>query len=205
MRLNCIIDTCSCIYLSNAEFQQKNLLKHLIEITNLNYSHEVHKEILDHVDKGLPKFIQDPKLRVRPRKWNVSEYQRRILGKTLASRKRRGNRGEVDNFIVSLDLLHHIKKGAIVFITDDKKAMNGTIGQWFSAFPGLQHWSSYDVILYLYAMKVIPSKDIAIELVRDLNAITKIEEGSSEEMTVALQKQLKEINDKLEKIGRLYN
>lgn len=205
MKLNCIVDTCSCIYLSHAEYHQKTLLKHLSDATNLNYSHEVHREIIDHRSKGLPAFITDAKYMVNTRKYSITKYQQKMLGKTLTSRKPGGSRGEVDNFLLSLDLLHHIKKGAIIYITDDKKAMNGVIGEWLPAFPGIQFWSSYDVLLFLYAHHVIPSKEIAFELLRDLNSVARVQEGVSEELNSKLQKLLTEMNKKFEKVSRIFS
>lgn len=208
MKLNCIIDTCSCVFLSNAEFKQKNLLKYLNDAANLSYSPEVHKEITDHYkkgDKGLPTFIKDKRFKIPTKRWNIETYQNKMLGKNLPSRKRKGNRGEIDNFLLSLDLMHHIQKGGIVYITDDKKAINGVIGEWLPAFPGIQYWSSYDVILFLYAKSIIPSKDIAFDMVRDLNSVARLEEGISEDLNMRLQKLLKDMNNKIEKVSRIYS
>ena len=140
---------------------------------------------------------------MKPQKQNVSAYQIKMLGRSLPSRKPGGSRGEVDNFIIAVDQLHHIKKGAMIYITDDTKAINGIIGDWLPSFPGIQCWTSYDVLLFLYARQIIPSKDIAIEMLRDLNSVARVEEGVSEALNIKLQKILMQMNKKIEKISRI--
>ncbi|WP_199142029.1 hypothetical protein [Pedobacter sp. ASV12] len=127
-----------------------------------------------------------------------------MVGQVLPQRKKGGSRGEVDNFILSIDLLHHTKKGAMVYITDDKKAIKGKIGEWIPAFPGVQMWTSYDVLLFLYAHNVIPTKAIAVNLIRDLNAVTTKYEPRSEELTARIQKLVTQVRDKIEKVSSIF-
>src|SRR5690606_25981268 len=136
----------------------KNLLKYLDEVADLKFSPEVRKEIIEHQNLGIPKFLVKDKYLLKPRRESISSYQMKMLGKTLPSRKPGGSRGEVDNFILAIDQLHHIKRGAMIYITDDSKAINGIIGEWLPSYPGIQCWTSYDVLLFLYAGRVIPSK-----------------------------------------------
>lgn len=206
MKLNCIIDTCSCIYLSYAEFQQSTLLRHLHNVANLNYSKEVYLEIQDHKDKGLPAFIQNQRLILKTLKYSMDDYEMRMLARVLPSRKKKGSKGEIDNFLLTIDQLHHMKKGAVVFITDDETAINGILQAWLPSFPALKLWSSYEVVLYLYAEKVIPSKDIAVEMIKDLIATTapKISDRS-ENTTKKLTAQLKTYNHRIENISKTLN
>jgi len=90
----------------------------------------------------------------------------------LLSRQKNANKGEVDNFIVSIDQLHEINKNSVVFITDDEKALRGILSEWLQAFPAISIWSSYEVVLYLYAQNSIPSKDIALEMIQEIIAFT---------------------------------
>jgi hypothetical protein len=205
MKLNCIIDTCSCVYLVNAEFSQKTLLSHLNENVNINFSREVHLEIRDHKDKGLPTFLQGEKLKVVPQKFSMDAYEQRMLGKTLPSRKPSGSKGEVDNFLVSIDQAHHLKKYPAVFITDDEKAINGTLSEWLPSFPAIRVWSSFEVVLYLYAQKKIPSKDIAVEVLKALISFMGRAGERSEKFTAKLQKQLATYNKRIENISNLLN
>ena len=206
MRINCIIDTCSCIYLTKAEFRQKPLLRHLHETANLNYCREVSLEVRDHSDKGLPTFIQHDKLKIRTEKHSMDDYERKMLGKTLPSRKKGGNKGEVDNFLVAVDQVHYLKKSAPVFITDDENSLNGILSGWIDSFPAIKVWTSFEVILFLYAEKVIPSKDIAVDLLREIISFkAKAAGGRSEDLTNKLTKTLALYNKRIENIGKLLN
>lgn len=171
MKLNCIIDTCTCIYLSNAEFRQKSLLKHLAQRTNISYTNEILQELRDHRNKGLDEFILDKKYKAGTQKYSLPEYERRLYGSTMVSRAPGGNKGEIDNFALSIDQLHHLKMSSAVFITDDDNAINGNLSKWIKAFPSIQVWSSYEVILYLLAEKIIPSADIANDMIQEIIAI----------------------------------
>lgn len=204
MKLNCIIDTCSCLCLNQAEFRQNSLLYYLNGKAFLNYSNEVEIELRDHRQKGLPNFIYDAKRKVRPMKFSMNEYERRMLGKTLVSRVKNGNKGEADNYIVSVDQLHEIKKNSIIFITDDKKAIRGILAEWIPSFPGIKIWTSYEVVLYLYAESSIPSKEIALEMIQEIIAFTapKINERS-EKTTGELIAIRKDYSKRIEKISSL--
>lgn len=206
MKLNCVIDTCSCVYLSRVEFRQKTLLRHLFDSVTLCVSKEVSLEITDHKDKGLPKFIQNRALVTQPQKHTMNDYETRMMGKVLPSRKKKGDKGEIDNFIVAIDQIHHMKKGMMVYITDDQNAINGNLDRWIDAFPAIRYWTSYDVVLFLYAEKIIPSKDIALEMVKDIIATTAPELSERSEKTAAkITKTLSDYNRKIDNISRIFN
>lgn len=168
MKLNCIIDTNTCIHLSNTGFRQKTLLEYFNSKAFLCYSKEVHLELRDHKDKNLPAFIHNQKRKLPTGLYSISEYEKRLVGKQLLSRKKKGDKGEIDNFLVSVDQIHHFKKSNVIYITDDEKASNGFIKDWIGSFPTISFWTSYDVILFLYAERIIPSKDIAKDIMQDI-------------------------------------
>jgi hypothetical protein len=91
-----------------------------------------------------------------------------MVEKLLSSRTHGNNKGEIDNFAVSIDQVHHLKVNPIIYITDDKKALRGLLSDFFPAFPALSVWTSLDVVLYLYAENIIPSKDIAMEMIQSI-------------------------------------
>lgn len=203
MKLNCIIDTCSCLCLANAEFMQNSLLYYLNGKAHLNYSNEVHIELRDHNSKGLPLFIHDKRNRISSIKYSINEYERRMLGKTLASRSK-NDKGEIDNFIISVDQLHQINKNSIIFITDDKKAIRGILSDWIDAFPAIKFWTSYEVVLYLYAENSIPTKEIALEMIQEIISFTApLPEDRSEKTTAELISIKKNYSKKIDKIDCL--
>jgi hypothetical protein len=194
------------VYLANAEFMQKTLLKHLYDNVNVNFCREVHLEILEHKDKGLPKFIQKGHLKIRSHKFSIDNYETRMLGKILPSRKKGGNKGEIDNFIVAVDQIHFLKKYPPVFITDDEKALNGSLLEWLNSFPAIRVWTSYEVVLYLYAQQLIPSKDIALDVIKELVAFKgRAATDKTPELTSKLTKILAKYNKRLEYIAQLLN
>lgn len=206
MKLNCIIDTCSCIILSNADFRQRTLLDHFNTCANLNFSAEVHLELRDHADKNLPRYIHDNKRKLRTIKFSMNEYERRMIGKVLNSRVSKENKGEIDNFLVSIDEIYNNGKSSVIFITDDENAVNGVLSKWLDSFPVINLWSSYEVILFLYAKKIIPTKDVAVDLIKAIIHFTAPEpRNRSQETTAKLTKLLASYNRKLDNINTLLN
>lgn len=207
MKLNCIIDTCSSITLSNVSFFQKAVLKFFNDKANLNYCKEVSIELRDHKDKDLPVFILNSQRVQSLRKCSIEEYERKMLGRVLVSRAPKGNKGEIDNFLLSVDQVHEIKKNSVIYITDDKKALGGILKDWLLSFPTISVWTSFEVILYLYAERVIPSKDVANDLIQDLINFTS---PRSSERSVSTTQELmtlkKQYSSRLEMISKLiYN
>ncbi|MHB1178599.1 MAG: hypothetical protein ACYCZO_09740 [Daejeonella sp.] len=163
-------------------------------------------EIVDHKDKGLPPFIQSRKLILKPVRYTVDQYEVKMLGKTLPTRRKKGDKGEVDNFIVAIDQVHQIKRGVLIYITDDGSALKGILNVWMDAFPAIKYWSSYDVVLYLYAENIIPSKDVAVEMIKDVIAASAPKIGErSQKVTDKLTQILKSYNQRIEHISQLFN
>jgi len=130
VKLRCIIDTSSCICLSNAEFSQKTLLAHFKNFADIGYCKEVSIELRDHKDKNLPSFLFDRRSKIKTTKFSMDQYEIRMLSKVLPSRKAKGNKGEIDNFLLSVDQSYHIKLGPIIFLTDDNSAVKGVLADW---------------------------------------------------------------------------
>jgi hypothetical protein len=172
MKLSCIIDACSYINLGSSSFGKKTILNYLDNHVNLKYPSEVNLEILDHYNRTLPTFLRRRRGIINPSKYSTSEYEKRMLGKSLPRRKKGGNKGEVDCFLLSIDQIHYFKKAGVIFITDDMTALRGILNEWIESFPGLSVWSSLDVILFLYMEKVIPSADIALDMIKNIVSLT---------------------------------
>lgn len=205
MKLNCIIDTCSSIALSNISLFQKGVLKFFNDKAYLSYCKEVGIEVRDHRDKNLPVFILNKAQSFS--RCAVEDYERKMLGHVLVSRAPKGNKGEIDNFLLSVDQIHQIKKNNVIYITDDKKALGGVLKDWLPSFPAISVWTSFEVILYLYAEKVIPSKDVANDLIQDLINFTSPRPGErSDSTTQELMKLKKQYGSRLDMISKLlYN
>jgi len=166
MKPNCIIDTNSMIYLNNASSGRMHLLKELKNCVSLKFCNEVHLEIVDHYYDGMPGFLSRLRHVDSPKRFKMDEYERKMLGNVLPSRERKGNKGEINSFLLAVDKIHHLKITPIILITDDLKALNGHMNSWLRAFPSIKIWSSFDVILFLYAERILGSISYAEESLR---------------------------------------
>jgi hypothetical protein len=166
MKLNCIIDTCSYINLGSSSFGSKTLLGCLYNHVKLKYPTEVNNEIVDHYNNELPSYLRRRRGILNPSKYTTNNYETRMLGRVLPIRRVGGNKGEVDCFLLAIDQIHHFKSAGVILITDDLNAQRGILNEWIESFPALKIWNSLDVILFLYAEKVIPSSDIATDMLK---------------------------------------
>ncbi|WP_218126636.1 hypothetical protein [Siphonobacter aquaeclarae] len=172
----------------------------------LTFSNEVHIEIMDHQNKGIEKIIQNKKLVRHPSRQNIDSYEQRLLSKRLPSRAPGGSKGEVDNYIVAVDLSHHLKRGITIYISDDEKALNGTLSDWKLAFPCIHFWTSCDVVLFLYANNIIPSKDIARDMIKDILSVSAPpQEKRSVKTTGNIVNRTVKYNSLIDKIYQLFN
>jgi hypothetical protein len=211
MKFNCVIDTCSYINLHQVDFNRKPLLGYLYGQVNILFSPEVNKEIEDHFEEGMPSSSERRNNVFIARKFPINEYERRILGRSLRSRTDNGwtkkndkDKGEVDNFILSIDQIHHLRKIGIVFITDDMACLRGVLKDWIQSFPTISTWTSYEVVVFLYIENVIPSRDLAIDLIRELqtkNAPPVAQRTA--QFTQELIKQFQSYDTKLKTISKL--
>jgi hypothetical protein len=202
MKLNCIIDTCSCIILSNVHFRQKKLISYLNSKAFLNFSKEVKLELTDHRSKNIPHFLlhKDYQNLIKN---NYGIYEEKLVGRKMISRIAKGSKGEIDNFILSIDYIHNSKKNSVILISDDN---NSIINDWVEAFPVIKTWTSFDVILFLYTEKIIPSKEMAIDLIKELIHFTYHSETTrSQKTTEKVTKILTSYNKKIEKINNYFN
>lgn len=211
MKFNCIIDTCSYVNLHQVDFNRRSLLKYLVNKVNIIFSPEVNKEIDDHFEDGMPSNRERKDCVLISRQFTINEYERRIIGRSLKSRRDKGwnkkndkNKGEIDNFIISVDQAHHFKKVGIIFLTDDQNCLRGVLKDWLQSFPTVSVWTSYEVVLYLYIENVIPSADLAIELIRELQTknAPPINQRTPE-FTQTLIQQFKSYDLKMKTISKL--
>jgi len=211
MKIDCIIDTSSCIILSNSEFQQTSLLTHLKARSNFQFSHEVELELDDHRPKDLPSFLFRGGKTINTRLHTIEAYEKRMVGKALTSRAQRkltgearNNKGEIDNYAVAIDQVHHIKRGSLIYITDDKKAINSFAAEYSEAFPAIRLWTSFDVLLFMYADSIIPSRDIALEMLQALIYFSNSDTSNhTEKTTNELTKKIMTYTKRIDLISKL--
>ncbi len=208
MKFTCFIDASSYINLTHDDsyLNGKTLLDLLSEITTIKFCSEVNFEISRRSNSLTPN--------VEKRKSNVyflkykkiktyKEYESRLYDSI--SKKGDKNIGERQNLAVTIDCYLNKKIKGLIFLTDDKKAVNGILDEALTSFPILNIWNSFDVILFLYLENRHFTIDIAKGAVRSLNA--EIAKGSSSNTDhKKTQKRIKIFRDyyvRLDRVKRL--
>jgi hypothetical protein len=169
MKFEFIIDACSFINLGAIQVGNsgESLLDLIQRSGKISIVGEVDKEIYDHYSRNLPSYLRRRRHVKSTNRMKIGVYEKIIAGSVQVSRKSK-NKGEVDSFALAIDLHSYSKVTSLVFLSDDENAKNGVLRDWIAAFPGILVWSSYDLVLYLYAIGLVPSKDLANSLIRDV-------------------------------------
>ena len=202
MKFNCVIDTSSSIYLYRVHYNRKPLLTYLKSVVNLVISSEVSKEMTDHFIEGMPTIQERQKYITTVRRHSMPEYERRLFGRTYAAREK--NKGEIDNFVVAIDQMHHFRKIGFIFLTDDANCLRGILKDCMESFPTVRIWTSYEVVLFFYIEGIIPSIDLANDAIADLISSTAPALAArSQEFTQKLIKLRADYNSRLKTISKI--
>jgi len=105
------------------------------------------------------------------------------------------DRGEKENLMCLFDHYLDKKKKGLIFLTDDKKALDGQLNHPISSFPLFKVWSSFDVILFLLIEKEI-TKEIAQSAIQDLNAIMATDDEKMDPQKTQLRIQVRATYEK---------
>jgi len=209
VKILCVVDTCSLIYLSEIELANKSLHHWLWDEFDVAYSQAVWDEIQNHMGKmGYSE-------RGFKRKWSrctwplstmstcesalfAPPFSREIETGRCRQCKRpfwksqpfepdlggEKDRGERHNCCVALDAILTNRYQQIIFLTDDDRAIRDYIAPVFDVFPLGSIWSSRDLVIYLFTRhrKRIP-QDAAKNAIQDVvaKAIRSLR-GQPEEM-----------------------
>lgn len=173
MKHTCFIDTSSYVHLSKDDcyVNGKTLLSLFGKEVNLKFSNEVNHEISRHYTNLMPTSHERSskvyKLKNRKIK-TYKEYENRLFdGFSVAGDR---NRGEKFNLAASLDCYLYKKTVGLIYLTDDKNAINSILKEPISCFPVLHIWNSFDVILFLLLRNKYFGIEFAETAIRNLNA-----------------------------------
>ena len=155
-KITCVLDACSYIYLNSSSIlvggSDKTPYEFLIENLNVKISQEVGKEITKHTTTTSRKALNRNNLK-HEYKIKLTHYENVLLnGQSIDDFTQ--DAGEIENFMVSLDLFLK-KKELIIFLTDDKKALREgwLLNELLKTFPYFKTWNSFDFLLYIFTMK----------------------------------------------------
>lgn len=156
-KATCILDTSSIINLDNIKLGRKDILYYVRQFFDVRVCQTIREELQRHTnlvesreinywDRFLSKKTYSPKTLTDDRKVMGPFYS--TPPRTFATR----DRGEHGNARVALELLLTREIGHAVFVTDDEKASNAFLKSMRQSFPGINLWTSADVILYVGAV-----------------------------------------------------
>lgn len=177
--ITCVIDACSYIYLHKSTFplnggKEVTLFKSFTQDKNITIrqSAVVQGEILRHIskiDSGLlesPTKIQNRNYKFGSRR-DINFYDQRLFNNKIATEDE--DAGEKANFAVCLDSFRPTNNKAIIYLTDDKRAIeNKHLKSLAETFPYFLYWTSFDVILFLFFNNKYFSFELAEKSIQDV-------------------------------------
>ena len=175
MKVLCIVDTCSLIYLSEIELANKSLHRWLWDEFDVTYSRAAWNEIQNQMGK-MGQSERGFKREWSQHIWRLStmptcesalfappffrEIETRMCGQCKRpfwksqpfepDLDREEDRGERHNCCVALDAILTKHCQQIIFLTDDDRAIRDYVAPVFDVFPLGSIWSSHDLVLYLF-------------------------------------------------------
>lgn len=177
MRLTCIIDACSYIYLHQSSFtiggEDFSLFKYLTRYVNIKQSNIVNEEISRNFN-GAESALDRAKrnYNFRTRKYTLNDYDDKLFNGEIESES--NDAGEKANLAVIIDSHLNQNKQGLVYLSDDIKAISNasSLSIIFKSFSFFPIWTSFEVIVYLYLVgyKKGFGYDMAKSSVRDLNS-----------------------------------
>jgi len=180
MNYYCIVDASSYINISHLEYiksvhkREESLLKLLEDTVVIRYSREVNSEITRNINrKDHLKYLSDKipsSLKRSNNIYKLKYYNFKKTNRILFKEGDESNKGEKDNLTVALDMFKD-KINCIIFIIDDNKALRGCLDGLIEAFPIINIWNSYDVIIFLYYKHKNMLYDEAERMLHDLNSL----------------------------------
>ncbi|MDI6740335.1 MAG: hypothetical protein QME74_08225 [Candidatus Edwardsbacteria bacterium] len=159
----CIVDTCSIINLDDVMLAKHDVLHYMRLYFDVHVCSAIKEELLRH-----KRLVSSHEVTY----WNRFLSSNTFTPNTLIDDCRdigpfygsppksygAKNAGEHGNTRVALELLLSRRTGHTIFITDDEKAVNGFLTNVSYCFPGINIWTSADVILYLGAVLLKENK-----------------------------------------------
>jgi hypothetical protein len=153
----CVVDTCSIINLDEIILDKKDVLFYMRQFFDIRVSCVIREEFIRH--RSLAKSREASYwVGVLSNKTYAPIVLRSALTAigpfytTAPSFIGPANAGEHENMCVALELLLSRQAGHAIFVTDDEKASNAFLSTVRRSFPGVELWTSVDVILYLAAL-----------------------------------------------------
>ena len=153
----CILDTCSIVNLDDIELARKDILYYMRRFFDVRVCQTIRRELQQHTNLVSSREITYWKSFLNKQAYFPTTLtdDQNVIGlfystppATFGAR----NKGEQGNARVALELLLTRTIGHAIFVTDDEKASNAFLKSMRQSFPGINLWTSADVILYVGAV-----------------------------------------------------
>ena len=153
----CVLDTCSIVNLDDIELARKDILYYMRRFFDVRVCQTIRKELQQHTNLVSSREITYWKSFLNKQAYSPTTLtdDQNIIGlfystppATFGAR----DKGEHGNARVALELLLTRTIGHAIFVTDDEKASNAFLKSMRQSFPGINLWTSADVILYVGAV-----------------------------------------------------
>ena len=200
----CVLDTCSIINLDNIKLARKDILYYMRRDFNVRVCQTIREELQQHKNllskrqeitywrRFLSKQTYTPRTLIDDRTVIGPFYS--APPTTFGVR----DKGEHGNARVALELLLTKTIGHAVFVTDDEKASNAFLKPMQQAFPGINLWTSVDVILYVGAVLLKERKtgfDDVEAALRDVYVAGAKKWSSTNETDTIIRKRKKSVDN----------
>ncbi|HUU00982.1 MAG TPA: hypothetical protein VM425_06040 [Myxococcota bacterium] len=210
----CVIDTCSIVTLNAITLARKPLLKLMRAHFNIRVSKEVkgeinkHHKLLDSEEASRwPKFVGS--VVFSPSALRADTTLRCFYTSPPAEFTEKG-RGERGNARVSLEILMSKAFGHVVFLSDDINARRSFLYAIGDAFPGVDLWTTTDIVLYFGAILMKEGKctwDDVWSALRDLRTnaanITCFDSFSKDEL-ISLAGKHKRLLNRIHTVAKMW-
>ena len=205
----CVLDTCSIINLDNVVLAQKDILYYVRRFFDVRVCETIREELQRHVNLVSSREISYWNSFLSKQTYSPTTLtdDRTIIGPFYSNPPATfddRSRGERGNARVALELLLTRTIGHAIFVTDDKNASDAFLKSIRWSFPGINLWTSVDVILYVGSVLLKERKvdfDQVKEALRSAYAVGA-GRGSSREKNNNIKKHSKNV-DRLKLINRV--
>lgn len=159
----CVLDTCSIINLDAIKLVRKDILYYMRRFFDVRVCRTIGEELQKHVDLVSSQEIKywKPFLNKQTYSPTILTDDRSVIGPFYSTSPTTfgvKDGGEHGNARVALELLLTKRIGHAVFVTDDQKASDAFLKSMQQSFPGINLWTSVDVILYVGSILLKESK-----------------------------------------------
>lgn len=208
----CVIDTCSILNLDGIELARDDVLRYIRQFFDVHVS----DVILDEFNRHRKQLGRE-----EASYWSSTLSSKQFQPQVLTSNETviapfythppasfgAEDAGEHANARVAIELLLTKAAGHAIFVTDDLKACSAFLNKMRGSFPGINLWSSADVVLYLGAI-LLTERRVTYDAIKNALRDVYARRGSfanTDQYTSQVIKRRKQSAESLKLIAKIAN